>query len=54
MGRVLNGIFVTTAGFSKDALEAARKSGNLRLVDGDELARLTPRGSCWIVGGLKV
>jgi restriction system protein len=40
MARVQNGIFVTTSGFSKDALEAAQKSGKLRLVDGDELARL--------------
>lgn len=40
MARVQNGIFVTTSVFSKDASDAAQKSGNLRLVDGDELARL--------------
>lgn len=40
MARVQNGIFVTTSGFSKDSFEGAQKSGNLRLVDGDELARL--------------
>jgi restriction endonuclease Mrr len=40
MARVQNGIFVTTSGFSKDAIEAAQKSGNLRLVDGTELAGL--------------
>ena len=40
MARVQNGIFVTTSRFSKDSCEAAQKSGNLRLVDGDELARL--------------
>lgn len=40
MARVQNGIFVTTSSFSKDALEAAQKSGNLRVVDGDQLARL--------------
>ena len=40
MARVQYGIFVTTSGFSRDALEAAQKSGNLRLVDGTELAKL--------------
>lgn len=40
MARVQYGIFVTTSGFTRDSIEAAHKSGNLRLVDGSELAKL--------------
>lgn len=34
------GIFVTTSQFTKDAIETAKKSGKVRLVDGHEMAKL--------------
>jgi restriction system protein len=40
LARVEYGIFVTTSSFTRDSIEAAQKSGNLRLVDGKELANL--------------
>lgn len=34
------GIFVTTSEFTKDAIETAKKSGKVKLVDGHEMAKL--------------
>jgi restriction system protein len=34
------GIFVTTSEFTRDAIETAKKSGKVKLVDGHEMARL--------------
>lgn len=34
------GIFVTTSDFTKDAIETAKRSGKVRLVDGQEMAKL--------------
>jgi restriction system protein len=40
MERVAQGIFVTTSTFSQDAMQTAKKSGKVKLVDGGELARI--------------
>jgi restriction system protein len=38
--RVEYGIFATTSNFTKDALDTAEKSANVKLIDGEELGRL--------------
>ena len=38
--RVEYGIFATTSTFTKDALETAERSANVKLIDGEELGRL--------------
>lgn len=38
--RVDRGVFITTSTFTKPAGDKARQSGNIRLIDGDELAKL--------------
>lgn len=39
--RVEQGIFVTTSSFTQDARETAIKSGKVKLIDGEELAKIT-------------
>lgn len=34
------GVLITTSGFTRDAVEVARRLGSIVLVDGEELARL--------------
>jgi restriction system protein len=40
MKRYQFGIFVTTSNFTRDAVDAAERSGKVKLVDGQELAKL--------------
>ena len=36
----MNGVFITTSNFSQQALKEAERAGNVRLINGDELAEL--------------